>query len=289
LPKQRIKQLIEELGADVLVSNQPFWDNDLILQQKKIYLDIDIGKEMFVHVSILNNLNSISFPIESDLTPACVISTSGSTGTPKLVLMSENNILEHVIRMSELIELEEEESFLIACSPAFSMAITSLYCALLNGKTLCLISQKSLTSPNSSLKFIAEYNVTFIKTVPIYFEGLLKWMSNQAINLPSLRVVNLSGIPTKKNLVESTWEVLPDVRIISTYGTTEAFSSTFFEAKPSKILNSYNNLPAGKPFKGGKIHQLPHTDDDLFEIGVSGNNLMIGYVEKGVIVPIESV
>jgi non-ribosomal peptide synthetase component F len=67
--------------------------------------------------------------------PAYIYYTTGSTGEPKGVVDSHRNVLHNVMRYTNGLGIGPGDRLTLLQSPAFSGAVSSMFCALLNGAT----------------------------------------------------------------------------------------------------------------------------------------------------------
>lgn len=77
---------------------------------------------------------------------AAVLFTSGSTGEPKGVLLSHRNLLQPVRMLSQMEKIDSTSRIFQFASCSFDVHLIDIFCAVLNGATLCQVCNESILS-----------------------------------------------------------------------------------------------------------------------------------------------
>ena len=120
--------------------------------------------------------------------PAYIYFTSGSTGRPKGVIDCHRNVLHNVMRYTRALNIEQSDRLSLLQSCGFSGAVSSMFCALLNGATSCPLDMRAET-PARVAQWLDELAVTIYHSVPSLFRSVV----SAGHTFPHVRVVRLEG------------------------------------------------------------------------------------------------
>ena len=120
--------------------------------------------------------------------PAYIYYTTGSTGRPKGVVDSHRNVLHNVMRYTNGLGVTRDDRLTLLQSPSFSGAVSSMFCALLNGAT-SLPWDVRASSAAELADYVDDAGVTIYHSVPTIFRSFLRG----ARVFPRVRIVRLEG------------------------------------------------------------------------------------------------
>ncbi len=120
--------------------------------------------------------------------PACIYYTTGSTGQPKGVVDSHRNVLHNVMRYTNTLCIGRNDNLTLLQSPSFSGAVSSMFCALLNGATSLPFDVRH-ASGSELADYVDHEGVTIYHSVPAIFRSFLR--GDRVF--PKVRVVRLEG------------------------------------------------------------------------------------------------
>jgi amino acid adenylation domain-containing protein len=213
-PPQRWCERIEESGAPVVLvgaaTRQPAIE---AAPSGTVVLDLDaIDPGMPTHDPGL---------ILSPDRIAYIYYTSGSTGRPKGVYDTHRNVLHNVMRYTNNLAIGVEDRLTLLQGPAFSGAVSSLFCALLNGA-----ASFPFDVPKQGADRIAAWlqheSITIYHSVP----ALFRVVAESGLSWPALRLIRLEGDQASRrdterfvNLLGSRFQ--PACRLVNGLGATE--------------------------------------------------------------------
>lgn len=209
-PLDGLRRTLEHCGVDLLVTNQRNYA--LAAQLAKpggTVIDVDSLDRAFG----AGNPDVRVLPDD----PAYIYYTSGSTGVPKGVVDVHRNVLHNVMRYTNNLQINDADRLTLLQSVAFSGAVSSLFCALLNGAT-CFPIDLHEEGIEGLAAWLVEQQITVYHSVPSIFQRLLA--TGRAF--PSLRVIRLEGDQVAKHHVELFKARFgPEVTLVNGLGATE--------------------------------------------------------------------
>jgi amino acid adenylation domain-containing protein len=270
-PQERLRFMIEDAQVSILLTQESLADKFLINSLQVVNLDGDWEK---IATEYTNNLQSCV----TGENLAYVIYTSGSTGTPKGVLIEHQAITYHCQNIIEHYQLNASDRILQSVSLSFDVSLEQILPTLTVGATLILVDAQSLTPWEFHGKLI-DYSLTVI-AIPIAY--LTQWLQcidekTCAIYINELRLVICGGEALPPAILKI-WYNSPmkGICLINAYGPTETTITaiTFTIPQNIKLIESYTNIPIGRPLPNRKIYILDHQKNSV-PIGVAGE-LYIG-------------
>lgn len=180
--------------------------------------------------------------IRSPDAPAYIYYTSGSTGVPKGVVDAQRNVLHNVMRYTNNLRINETDRLTLLQSVAFSGAVSSLFCALLNGATCYPVDLRE-EGIEGVAAWLVEQKVTMHHSVPSIFQRLLA----TGREFPSLRVIRLEGDQmTRQHLELFQARFGPEVTLVNGLGATETGISHQYPIRPYTAVAG-SGVPVGYP------------------------------------------
>ncbi len=209
--------------------------------------------------------------------PAYIYYTTGSTGEPKGVVDSHRNVLHNVMRYTNGLGIGPGDRLTLLQSPAFSGAVSSMFCALLNGAT-SLPFDVRLAGWGELADYVDREGVTIYHSVPTIFRSFLR--GDRAF--PGVRVVRLEGDRSARLDVELfRRHFAPGCVLANGLGATETGLVCRFLLGRETPLDG-DLVPVGYPVEGMEV--AVHDDDgkpaapgEVGEISVRSEYLALGY------------
>ena len=120
--------------------------------------------------------------------PAYIYYTSGSTGRPKGVVDSHRNVLHNIMRYTNNLSIDHSDRLSLIETPTYSGIVSSLFCALLNGGSICPFDFRDRGAADLA-DFLIRHKVSIFHSVPVIFEQLLATDRD----FPDFRIIRLEG------------------------------------------------------------------------------------------------
>jgi len=208
--------------------------------------------------------------------PAYIFYTSGSTGRPKGVVDTHRNVLHNITRYTDALRITAADKLTLLQAIHFSGSVSSLFCALLNGGTVCPFSlhAEGLERVNA---WLCEEAVTIYHSVPAIFRS---WVGTG--DVPSaLRVVRLEGDLASKRDVELFRRHLPSSCILAHgLGATETGLSCQLQLTTGDEVAGV--VPIGRPLPDMQLRIVDDNGEEVAtgscgEIAVRSRFLAVGY------------
>ncbi|WP_016952818.1 non-ribosomal peptide synthetase [Anabaena sp. PCC 7108] len=289
-PQERLRFMIEDSQVSILLTQASLAAKLSNNSLQIVNLDADWEK---ISTESTNNLQSCV--TRENL--AYVIYTSGSTGTPKGVLTSHQAIAHHSQNIIAHYQLNSSDDRTSSCgdrilqfaSLSFDVSLEQILPTLAVGATLILIDTKLLTPWEFHQKLI-DYDLTVVNIPPAYFTQWLQYLTENDFNtVPNqLRLVICGGeaLPVESLKI---WQNSPlrGIRLINAYGPTETTITaiTFTVAQETTSIESYTNIPIGRPLPNRKVYILDQQKNPLpigvaGELYIGGEGLAKGYLNQ---------
>ncbi|WP_339251668.1 amino acid adenylation domain-containing protein [Sporosarcina sp. FSL W8-0480] len=253
-PKERIDFIVEDVGAKTALLGE--FDYEFEKQLTKINL-----KD---HNNYRNSTNP-NLNLEGNHL-AYIMYTSGTSGKPKGSLIEHKSIIR-LVKEPNFITFNEETRILQTGSIAFDASTFEFFGCLLNGGTLYLETQDTLTDVNKLSRSLKENKINTLWMTSSLFNQMLDIKADMFEHLENLFV---GGEELSVSHVRKFKSLYPNIKIINGYGPTEntTFTTTY------EIPNDFDTIPIGKPISGTQVYVL--NGDKLCGIGVPGELCITG-------------
>lgn len=269
IPAERIKYMLEDSGARILLTQNQFFDkvdNDTI----RI---IDIEDER-VYEEDETNIQPIS--TSSDL--AYVMYTSGSTGRPKGVMIEHKSVSNFIEAMRKVIDYSEGKTAIAVTSVSFDVSVNDAIIPIVSGLKLILANEEQQKNPEQLCNLIVENNVRMMVTTPSRIKLLLD-SKNCEKCFSCLTELMIGGEAFTKGLFKQL-SVLTRAKIYNMYGPTETTVWSTF-----KELKTDGQIDIGKPLANNRIYILDENKKlvepgKMGELYIAGDGLARGYINK---------
>ncbi len=201
-PKERIKYILENSGAKIILTKEDFKDGD-------------IRKESDENLqNIISSQNS-----------AYVIYTSGSTGKPKGVQVTHESVIHYINWCSEYYYNSLKLPTLLHGSAVFDMAVTSIYLPLFRG-------EKIVINPSNQLEVTTDLSV--LKITPSH---LYSFSEKNAKNKNLVESLIIGGESLSIDTVKLIPNFVDALHIYNEYGPTETtVACAVFELSGNLVL-----------------------------------------------------
>ncbi len=271
-PIDRIKYIIQNSNSKYILTN-----TKSIPTLNTNYTIINIDE---INYSTFNNLNLKNENTPSDI--LYVIYTSGSTGNPKGVAITHKNLNNFIHSFNNSFKnISSEDRILASTSICFDVSIFEIFISLLNGSTLCLYTENSITNIFNYCDCIINNNITMLYIPPNLLDDVYKILFEKKYN--KINKILLGVEPIHYNIVKQYYNLNSNCTIINAYGPTETTICATSYSLSTENINNYNIIPIGKPLSNLKLFVL-NSNLMLIPIGsigelyITGDNLSKGYI-----------
>ena len=281
-PTELLQQTKQSLVVLYLGTNTPSW-----LMNNKHHQCFNIGDaNSFLVNSTTDKVLAASSVIPtsavaSSVMPAYILFTSGSTGTPKGIAVSHKNIVQHLGRLDELLQLSDTDKVSQFFELSFDLSVHDMFSCWSKGAALYVIPSEQLMCP---LPFIKQHQLTVFSAVAsvLSFMSQLRLLKPQ--QLPHLRVSCFGGEKLLTNQALKWQKCANNSRVINIYGPTECtITATYYELSNNKTITSAS-VPIGKALPGlsailRRDNKTVTKTNILAELYLAGDQLVDGYFQ----------
>lgn len=276
-PEERIRYLLEDTGAYVMISSS--------------YGKRNIPRDMAVSVILLDNIPDIfsnepvhpvaGTPAPDDL--AYMIYTSGSTGRPKGVMVEHKGMLNHLFAKINDLSIHQYSIVAFTAPYTFDISVWQMLAALACGGTTIIYPDHLIYNPTAFIRTVDRHMVTVLELVPSYLAALLK--ENNGVTLSHLEYLLVTGEAVSAHTLQQ-WFAHPAfarIPVVNAYGPTEASDDIchhFMYEAPEQV-----NVPLGKPIQNMRIY-ITGPSLELMPMGtpgeicVAGTGVSRGYLNR---------
>ncbi len=270
-PSSRIAYMLEDSAVNIILSQKKF-NSTVAPFVKKV---INFEDPSLQHENIL----TFSPPQPSSQDLAYVIYTSGSTGQPKGAMITHQNAMNYVTWATNYYSLDQGSGSPLHSSIAFDLTITSLFPALLSGKTV-FVTQAGPEGLIDALQKRQDYSV--IKLTPAHLRLLQAGLSDEVIMRLSCTFVVGGEALTAEDI--QFLRRNPQIRIVNEYGPTEATVGCCIEEVTAQTTRS-GPLPIGLPIANTQLYVLNEAMQPCpigipGELYIGGDSVGPGYIHR---------
>ena len=198
-----------------------------------------------------------------------LLSTSGTTGSPKFVKLSEENLIQNALSISDYLPINQDDVTPLNLPIYYSYGLSILNSNSLKGGNI-ICTNKTVVEK----EFWEEFNqrkFTSLAGVPYLYE-MLNRIGFTKKEYPSLRYMTQAGGKLNNKLIQVFQDYCDNnnAAFYVMYGQTEATARISF-LPPKRILDKLGSI--GKPIKNGEFQIAEENDELLYK----GPNVFGGY------------
>jgi amino acid adenylation domain-containing protein/thioester reductase-like protein len=207
--------------------------------------------------------------------------TSGSTGVPKCALNHHAGLANRFRYMTR--RFGQRQVVYQNSAPLFDSSIWQMLWPLTGGSVSVLPARRGRWDLDTVVEDIARHGVTMTDFVPTLFKLLVRGLESGSVaraKLASLRHLLIGGEEIDAPSVHSFRRLLPQCRVINTYGHTEASIGMVFHEVHDE---DGQHIPLGRPIDNTHVRIVDPSmrvlvDGELGEIVVGGVCVGAGYL-----------
>lgn len=262
-PKERIEYILQDSKAKILLTTN---------REKENYTEI---KKVLVDEFEYKNYAQKNIKI--DIKPEdtiYIIYTSGSTGKPKGVKIANRNLNNFINAFTKYFGgISKEDKCLATTNITFDVSIFEFFMPILNGATLYLYEENSITDIFKFCKNIEENKITLLYIPPNILEDTYTILSQRKET--SISKILIGVEPIKSSTMKKYYTLNPNLKIVNAYGPTETTICATANVLNKENIDYYNIIPIGKPLYNNKLLVL---DEKLriVPIGIKGELYILG-------------
>ena len=207
-----------------------------------------------------------------------IVFTSGTTGSAKGVVLSHGNFCFIARSVAGYLELNETDRCALILPLCHTYGKSVLLAAAVAGAAVVILdslgNQKRFLS-----QLTTECGCTVLCAVPYHLNTLVKSGCLPRYDFSSLRTITSSADKLSPSVIDSLTAALPNVRIFSMYGLTEATTRVCYV--PPEMIH-IKKESCGRPLPGIELNIMLEDGraagpGEIGEVLVRGPNVMTGY------------
>jgi len=281
-PKSRLTFMLEDARVRVLLAQSSLRDQLPEAAVQRVFVDKDWDA-----ISSNPTADPVNKASGEDL--AYIIYTSGSTGKPKGVMIRRHSLENFVESVSREYAITSADRILQFASINFDASAEEIYPCLTRGATLVLRSDEMIGSISLFLEKCRDWQLTVLDLPTSYWHELTLELEHELLIIPeSVRLVIIGGERAQPELLRA-WHrhVKPTVRLLNTYGPTEAtVVATICDAtRPPEGNIPMREVPVGRPIANTQVYILDRNLQAVpagvsGELHIAGEGLAAGYLNR---------
>ncbi len=275
-PPQRIKRILDNIEPACIVC-----DSSLL---SHISGEGDIPVLTLKDTEFINCDNYCNISEQAQL--AYMIYTSGSTGEPKGVMITQDNLVNHVSWLIDDYGFSSTDCFSFNSSMAFDFSVACTLLPLSVGAKIIITSEIDTLDIATYCRQLEENKVTFAKWTPSYFRLLIDYVEHSRPNLLFFRYIMVAGEELLTSYAEKWFNIYPSHRLINEYGPTEAtVGITTYLVTKETLNKELHTVPIGKPAINSTLYlaDLQNNlikDNEIGELLIKGASVALGYYKQ---------
>ncbi len=272
-PETRLTDLLENAGVDVIITDTQYYNLARDLAPNVRYL-VELGA---LDTNLPDHNPGLEFAPQAH---AFIIYTSGSTGKSRGVLQNHRNVLHNVRRFTRTFHFCFQDRICLLASPSTGQGLSTTFCALLNGATLCPRDLAAESVAGLAEWLIGEEITVYISAATV-FRHFIRTLSG-CERFPCIRSVRLgSEVVRPSDFDDFKAHFEPWCIFANVLSSTETGNLTQFMANRNNRFEG-NMVPVGHAVEDMEIELLddfgkPVDIGEVGEIVVKSRYLSPGY------------
>ncbi|MCQ2398389.1 MAG: amino acid adenylation domain-containing protein, partial [Sphaerochaetaceae bacterium] len=248
-PDDRLEYCLRDAASPIVITNEAILASRTELFGKdKPYYAVTVES-----LSADGNEENPDIDIPADSLAYCIY-TSGSTGNPKGVMIEHHNLANLAQPEGSVYRYyhgeDSGQTALALSSVSFDASVYDHTVLLLNGKTVCIATEREIHNPALLAKVITDNNAQVMLVTPSLLTNLLSINEFRPAmaNIKSI-IVGAEAFPS--GLYETLKELSPDITVINGYGPTECTVTCC-----AKKIENPENITIGGPVNNTQVYVM---------------------------------
>lgn len=270
-PNERIHYMLEDSDAMIVLTTQAIEQHVLINESEYVGAILYVEDESNYHQDGSNLI-----PVTKPENMVYLIYTSGSTGNPKGVMIEHRGYVNAAYAWMQEYHVKQAPCRLLQmASFSFDVFAGDMAKALLTGGQLLICPEDIRIHPPTLYEFMRKQQISMVDTTPALFVPVMQFIAEAGLELPDLKLILLGADTVSvKDFTQLLQSFGQTIRILNTYGVTEAsIESSYFEEEEG-WLNGKDHVPIGKPLPNTSYY-IVNKQNQLMPVGIPGE-LCIG-------------
>ena len=175
---------------------------------------------------------------------AYVIYTSGTTGKPKGVMIPHVAVVAKLFYVIKQYELSNQYTIGSKIPYTFDPSLRDTLISLSVGSKLILLNEEKSINPEELMVECVKNSINYLVFVPSHLDLVVTYLENHPtlLNNHQLKQIFSCGEPLSTTLVHRFQTLVPETKLISQYGPTEACLFSF-NYHINKSSTNFNTMP----------------------------------------------
>ncbi len=151
-----------------------------------------------------------------------LLHTSGTSGDPKVAVLRQRHLVSYVLGSVDFLGAEEDEATLVSVPPYHIAGMSAILTATYGGRRLVQLPN---FEPHLWVETAKREKITHAMVVPTMMARILEVLESTWESLPDLRHLSYGGGRMPVPVITQAMALLPHVNFVNAYGLTETSSS----------------------------------------------------------------